>query len=323
MHAGKSSVVLHVDHLTKVFPPSARGAAPFVAVDGISFDLHEGEILGLLGANGAGKTTTIQMLLSTLTPTSGTIEYFGLDFFKNRAELLKRISFSSSYIKLPSKISVYDNLDIMARLLDVPASERHARIEHYLNFFGVWKHKDKATGVLSAGQMTRVMLCKAFLNNPKVVLLDEPTAALDPDIALEVRHFIKERQKQDRVSIIFTSHNMAEVEQVCGRLLIMQDGKIVAQNTPEALAATVSRCHLYLTVTAGKDKLDSYLVSRGLSAVYQDAIAEVVLEEKMVASTLIELTHVGVVYSKISVTEPTLEDYFLNFASQASAQKKR
>lgn len=323
MPTNKSSVVLHVNQLTKVFPPSSRGAAPFVAVNGISFDLHQGEILGLLGANGAGKTTTIQMLLSTLTPTSGVIEYFGQDFFKNRSELLKRISFSSSYIKLPSKISVYDNLDLMARLLDVPASERHGRIEHYLNFFGVWKHKDKPTGVLSAGQMTRVMLCKAFLNNPKVVLLDEPTAALDPDIALEVRHFIKERQKQDKVSIIFTSHNMAEVEQVCDRLLIMQEGNIVAQNTPEALAATISRCHLYLTVTAGKEKLDAYLAAHGLTANYSEEVAEIVLDEKDVASTLIALTQAGVVYSKISVTEPTLEDYFLAFASQAAKNKKQ
>lgn len=323
MQKVSSSVVLHVDRLTKTFASALRGGVPFVAVNGISFDLYEGEILGLLGANGAGKTTTIQMLLSTLTPTSGVIEYFGKDFFAHRAEILKGISFASSYIKLPSKISVYDNLDIMARLLDVPASERHGRIEHYLNFFGMWKHKDKATGVLSAGQMTRVILCKAFLNNPKIVLLDEPTASLDPDIALEVRHFIQERQKQDRVSIIFTSHNMAEVEQVCNRLLIMQDGNIVAENTPEALAATISQCHLHLTVTTGKENLDTYLAAQGLAATYQDSVAEIIVDEKKVASTLIGLTHAGVVYSKISVTEPTLEDYFLNFSLQAAAQKKR
>ena len=170
-----NDIVLSVRNLTKIFPAKI----PFVALDHLSFDLHEGEILGLLGPNGAGKTTTIQMLLSTLKPTSGEIVYFGKNFFTNRSEILAQVAFASTYIKFPDKLTIRENLDVYGRLYGLTANERKHRIEKFLKFFGVWNQLDKPMSAISAGQTTR-HVGKSIHGASTCALLDEPTASWIP-----------------------------------------------------------------------------------------------------------------------------------------------
>ena len=170
--------VLQVNNLSKTF---TSGIWPFTkpqtytAVNNISFGLKKGEILGFLGPNGAGKTTTIQMLLGTLTPSGGTISYFGLNFASNRKEVLKKMGYASGYDKLPARLTIRENLDIVGRIYGIKQPHRSQQIEKLLKFFNLWDLRDRQTGTLSAGQSTRVMLAKAFICDPQIVLLDELT----------------------------------------------------------------------------------------------------------------------------------------------------
>jgi ABC-2 type transport system ATP-binding protein len=205
------------------------------AVDGFSFKLHRGEVLGLLGANGAGKTTSMNMLLGLTTPTSGTIEAFGRDFFANRVELLRRINFSSAYTSLPGNLLVWQNLTVFARIYGVPDARK--KIAGLLELFEISDLRKRVTGQLSAGESTRLNLCKALLNDPELLLLDEPTASLDPDIADKVRKTIRRVQSERRISILYTSHNMRDIEEVCDRVIFLHKGKVVAEGTAAEIVA--------------------------------------------------------------------------------------
>src|SRR5271169_6037500 len=166
--------VLKVNGLTKVFTSGFwpfKSLQTYVAVNNISFGLKKGEILGFLGPNGAGKTTTIQMLLGTLTPSSGTISYFGLNFASSRIEILKKMGYASGYDKLPARLTIRENLDIVGRIYGIAQPLRSQQIEKLLKFFKLWDLRDRQTGTLSAGQSTRVMLAKAYINDPQIVLL--------------------------------------------------------------------------------------------------------------------------------------------------------
>ncbi len=202
----------------------------FRAVDDISFDMYEKEILGLIGPNGAGKTTTIQMLLDLTTPTSGEIKIFGLDLSSNRQRILGSVNFSSSYISLPFALTVWENLSVFARLYGVKDSGR--RIRELLKTFEIENIMHTPTRRLSSGQLTRVCLCKALLNAPKILFLDEPTASLDPDIADKTRHLLKRIKDENGISILYTSHNMREMEEMCDRVIFMDKGKIIASGVP-------------------------------------------------------------------------------------------
>ena len=283
----------------------------FTALDHLSFTLEPGEILGILGPNGAGKTTTIQILLSVLKPTSGSIEYFGKNFFEHRSAILERVSYASSYARLPTNLTVRENLDIFGRLYGLAAGERAQQIEKYLKFFGVWQVADKETGFLSAGQMTRVMLAKAFISNPRIILLDEPTASLDPEIARDVRSFILEQQKEQGVSMVITSHNMHEVTQMCNRVLVLKNGVIIANDTPQNLALSISRAHLYLTPDI-PDALIGFLESNNLLYKMNTHTISLEIDEQEIASLLMRLAQERITYSQISIDKPTLEDYFLS-----------
>lgn len=311
------SAILRVENLTKTFNPGfwpLLKSHQFTAVNKISFVLNKGEILGFLGTNGAGKTTTIQMLLGTLHPTSGSIFYFGKDFATNRIETLKRISYASGYDKLPARLTVRENLDVIARIYSVPHAERDERIDAMLKSFGLWNLRNKETGSLSAGQSTRATLAKAFIANPDIVLLDEPTASLDPESAQEVRNFILQQQQERHVSILFTSHNMAEVAYMCDRVLILKQGTIIADNTPEELARSVSLARVHLIITHGFEALIAYLKHNTLS--YEIKTHEMIIEvdEHAIASLLADLAALKIGYSQISIDKPTLEDYFLSIA---------
>src|SRR5258708_1982455 len=205
-----SKTVLKVTDLKKSFKNAS-------ALDGVSFDVKEGEIVGLLGPNGAGKTTTINILLGVLTATSGQVEYFGKEFKAHREEILKQINFCSSYIRLPWSMTVDENLDVMARLYEV--KNRTQKINELLEVFEVTDLRKKRMASLSAGQIMRVILAKAFLNSPKILLLDEPTASLDPDVAAKVRDYLTKEQQESGTSILLTSHNMAEVEQLSDTII--------------------------------------------------------------------------------------------------------
>lgn len=310
--------IMQVEHLSKIY---RSGIWPFsqpkeyVAVNRISFELHKGEILGFLGTNGAGKTTTIQMLLGVLTPTSGSIRYFGKDFSKHQTQVLKRVTYASGYDKLPARLTIWENLDVVGRIFSLPKATREARIEHLLKFFGMWEMRDKPTGMLSAGQATRIILAKAFLPNPEIVLLDEPTAALDPEAAREVREFVLQQKRENNVSILFTSHNMDEVTQVCDRVLIMKQGSIIANNTPQQLAGSVSKAHVHL-ITDNKELLVNFLVQNNYVHKTHEHEIEIEVDEHAIASLLIALARNDISYSQISIDKPTLEDYFLSISKK-------
>jgi ABC-2 type transport system ATP-binding protein len=219
-----SDTVVRVSELTKRF-------GEVTAVDHLSFSVSRGEIFGLLGPNGAGKTTTIQLLLGLTTPTSGEMSVLGLDVERNRRRVLQRVNFSSAYISLPSNLTVRQNLRVFARLYGIRRSE--PRVAALLERFEIPDIADRPTGALSSGQLTRVNLCKAFINDPEVLFLDEPTASLDPDIADKARRALKEIQRDRSVTIIYTSHNMGEIELMCDRVLFLSRGKAVTEGSPQ------------------------------------------------------------------------------------------
>lgn len=312
----KKTVALSVKNLTKVFQsgsilPWKKKGEPFTAVDHISFDLEKGQILGLLGPNGAGKTTTIQMLLSVLSSSEGTIEYFGKELQENRSEVLKDVAFASTYINLPWRLTVYENLDVYGRLYGLSSNDRKVRIERFLKFFGVWELRDNERSHLSAGQSTRLMLAKAFLAYPKVALLDEPTASLDPDIAHEVREFVQEQRKEHDVSVLFTSHNMDEVTAVCDKVMFLKKGKIVANDTPANLAKSIRKTKVELMVGDGLKRTIEYAKKKAMAYELNERWIGIEVDEHKIAEFLRDLASAGVEYSQISINKPTLEDYFL------------
>jgi ABC-2 type transport system ATP-binding protein len=306
--------VLRVTELTKVYP----GRPPTTAVDRLSFALGRGEVLGLLGPNGAGKTTTIQMLLSTLEPTSGEIRYFGRSLARDRSRILARVGFASAYSKLPRRLMVAENLDVFGRLYGLPGGDRRVRIRMLLERFGAWDLRRREMEGLSAGQTTRVMLAKAFLARPRVALLDEPTASLDPDIAAEVRAFVRRERDEEGVSIVFTSHNMDEVTQLCDRVIFLNRGRIASSGRPEDLAASAAATRLRLRVTDGLSRLLQRADADGLPRAIDDGVVEVEIDEARLADFLAGLAADGVRYREISMQKPTLEDYFLKLAADAA-----
>lgn len=207
-----------------------------VAVDGVSFEVKRNEIVGLLGPNGAGKTTTINMILGVLEPTSGTIRVEGLDISTKRSEALERTNFAAVYAPLPGNLTVVQNLRFFGLIYGV--KDLSARIETLLEQYDLLPFRHVKCGVLSSGEQTRVSLAKAMLNRPALLLLDEPTASLDPAIAREIRIKIREYAAAGEVGVLWTSHNMYEVEDVCDRVLFLSHGKILLQGDPRTLPAT-------------------------------------------------------------------------------------
>jgi ABC-2 type transport system ATP-binding protein len=212
------------------------------ALDRFSFKLHRGEVLGLLGANGAGKTTAMNCLLGLTLPTSGDLFAFGLPLQANRIQILQRSNFSSAYTALPGNLLVWQNLLVFARIYGVPNPKK--KIAELMELLEI-SHLDKrVTGQLSAGESTRVNLCKAFLNDPELLMLDEPTASLDPDIADKVRKVVRKVQRERDIGILYTSHNMRDIEEVCDRVIFLHKGKIVCEGTPSDIVAQSSSDNL-------------------------------------------------------------------------------
>ena len=203
------------------------------AVKEVSFKVNQNEIIGILGPNGCGKTTTIGMILGLLKPSKGKVLINGVEIENQRVDLLNQLNFISPYIELPKKLTVRQNLEVYGRLYDV--NKHKERIEYLCEKLRLYEFIDKLTGELSSGQKNRVSLAKSIINNPKVLLLDEPTASLDPETGDFVRSFLEEYQQENKTSILLASHNMAEVERLCSSVLMMNKGSIIDEGSPEEL----------------------------------------------------------------------------------------
>lgn len=237
---------IKVENLAKKF-------GDVVAVDSLSFDVRSGDIVGLLGGNGAGKTTTISMILGLLIPTSGALEVLGADMLRHRYQVLPRINFSSPYVDLPKRLTSRENLMVYAKLYGI--REPAVRLADLAADLDIDTLLDRPFGELSSGQKTRVSLAKSLLNEPELLLLDEPTASLDPDTADWVRTYLKNFQQKRGATILLASHNMAEVERLCDDVLMMKQGRIVDRGSPAQLLARYGQANLeevFLDIARGR-----------------------------------------------------------------------
>ena len=224
-------------------------------VKNISFKIKKNEIIGILGPNGCGKTTTIGMILGLLKPSTGKVLINGLEIENNRVNLLNYLNFISPYVELPKKLTVKQNLEIYGRLYDV--RNLNLKIDYLTEKLRLNEIIDKITGELSSGQKNRVCLAKSIINEPTVLLLDEPTASLDPETGDYVRSFLEDYQKEKGVSILLASHNMAEVERLCSSVLMMKNGNIIDQDNPKELIKKHGRKNLeevFLKLTREKNE---------------------------------------------------------------------
>src|SRR6188472_2557603 len=246
--AAGSSVPAAIDvaHLVKLYKTTR-------AVDDVTFRIARGSITGLLGGNGAGKTTTIAMIMGLVLPTSGRIRVLGHPMPEQSASVLGRMNFESPYVDMPMRLTVRQNLTIFGRLYAV--KDLTDRIAELADDLDLTEFIDRANGKLSAGQKTRVALAKALINQPELLLLDEPTASLDPDTADWVRGHLERYRKANNATILLASHNMLEVERLCDRVIIMKRGRIEDDDTPEAIMARYNRTTLeevFLDVARGR-----------------------------------------------------------------------
>jgi ABC-2 type transport system ATP-binding protein len=242
----RETAAIDVAHLVKVYKQTR-------AVDDISFSIARGSITGLLGGNGAGKTTTIAMIMGLVLPSSGHIEVLGHQMPDESTKVLGRMNFESPYVDMPARLTVRQNLTIFGRLYSV--RNLPARIEQLVADLDLGEFLDRANGKLSAGQKTRVALAKALINEPELLLLDEPTASLDPDTADWIRQHLATYRKQNGATILLASHNMLEVERLCDRVIIMKRGRIEDDDSPQAIMARYNRAtmeEVFLDVARGR-----------------------------------------------------------------------
>jgi ABC-2 type transport system ATP-binding protein len=242
----QSPAAIDVAHLTKLYKTTR-------AVDDVSFRIARGSVTGLLGGNGAGKTTTIAMIMGLVLPTSGRVQVLGQPMPERSADVLGRMNFESPYVDMPMRLTVRQNLTIFGRLYAV--KDLAARIEQLAADLDLKEFLDRANGKLSAGQKTRVALAKALINQPELLLLDEPTASLDPDTADWVRQHLANYRKTHDATILLASHNMLEVERLCDRVIIMKRGRIEDDDSPDRIMARYNRTTLedvFLDVARGR-----------------------------------------------------------------------
>jgi ABC-2 type transport system ATP-binding protein len=240
------SAAIEVAHIVKLYKTTR-------AVDDVSFRIARGSITGLLGGNGAGKTTTIAMIMGLVLPTSGRIQVLGCSMPDQSAEVLGRMNFESPYVDMPMRLTVRQNLTIFGRLYAV--ENLRERIEKLAADLDLGDFLDRANGKLSAGQKTRVALAKALINQPELLLLDEPTASLDPDTADWIRQRLETYRQTYGATILLASHNMLEVERLCDRVIIMKRGRIEDDDSPEGIMARYNRATLeevFLDVARGR-----------------------------------------------------------------------
>jgi ABC-2 type transport system ATP-binding protein len=298
--------ILQVQNLTKKY-------GTFCAVNDISFSVKKGKIIGFLGPNGAGKTTTIQMLLGITNPTEGKIRYFDKDFLTHRRECLQRINFTSAFNTLQKKITVWQNLIVFAGLYgDLNPKEK---LKELVSYFKIDRLLSLEYGNLSAGERTRVNLVKSLINNPELILMDEPTASLDPDIADIVLTYIEHLREKQNITILYTSHNMDEITRICDEVIFLDHGKIVAQDTPLGLTKRIDKAKLFLTFNKDREIVEKYCLEKKLDFNFpNDNTVVIEVEENKIPEIIFGLSKKEIWITDIEVKKPTLEDVFLHIA---------
>lgn len=299
----KNLPLVQARNLTKRFGDS-------IAVDHIEFDVFPGEIVGFLGPNGAGKTTTIRMLLNILNPSEGELRLFGLTFDHHRSNILKQMNASSGTLTLPGKLSTLQNLLVFSDMYGLRNPKK--RIEILLQKFDLEELKNRPLYSLSTGQQVRVSLAKAFLNRPRLLLLDEPTASLDPDVADRVRTFLIDIVKEEGTTVFLTSHNMNEVEKVCTRVLFLNNGKIEAEGSPDELAGRLTTSILFLSLKKPLSVMPDLGFVFANSPELNGKDVRIELKHASLAPFLSALIKQGIEIENISIQEPTLEDFFVH-----------
>lgn len=303
-----SEPVLKVQDLVKDY-------GKFRAVDGISFEIPKGKVVGFLGPNGAGKTTTIQILLGLTTKTEGSIYFLGKDFYSHKQYCLQRMNHISAFNTLLGKITVFENLVVFAHLYDMVHADR--KIYELLEYFEIRDLANTQYQHISSGQKTRVNIVKSLLNAPKLILMDEPTASLDPDIADKTLSLIEKLRNERNLSILYTSHNMEEITRVCDEVIFVQNGKIVAHDTPLGLTKRIPNVTLKLIFNSGKETIHEYITGHAYRGTFHDEhTISIEATEKQIPRIIFDLSKLGIWITDIEVRKPTLEDVFLQIARQ-------
>jgi ABC-2 type transport system ATP-binding protein len=298
--------VLEVKNLSKNFGTTK-------VVENISFAVPRGKVIGLLGPNGAGKTTTIHMLLGITTASSGDIFYFGKDFFKNRQTSLQRINFTSAYNSLQGRISVWENLLVFAYLYGLKNPKQ--KIYELTEYFGIKHMLKQRFWDLSAGERTRVNIAKSILNDPELLLMDEPTASLDPDIAEKVLSLIEELRRDRKISILYTSHDMDEVTRVCDEVIFLDKGKIVAQDSPLGLTKRIDRAVISISFDGKASLVEDFLKSKNYKfELLTPFIVRIDSRESEIVQTILGINRLKIEITDIEIKKATLEDFFIEIA---------
>lgn len=298
-----TNIVLEVKNLTKYY-------GNFTAVKGISFVVPKGKVVGLLGPNGAGKTTTIQCLLGITLLDDGTISYFGKEFAKNRQYCLQKINFASSFNTLLGRISVWENLLVFAHLYNIQNPKK--KILELTDYFETTELLPLNFWDLSTGQKTRINLIKSLLNDPELILMDEPTASLDPDIADKTLTLIEQLKKSRDLSILYTSHDMEEVTRICDEVIFLDHGAIVAHDTPLGLTKRIPNAQLKLTIEGDKNIAEKFFQEYKQKYIFSNPnVVTMNTEEKLIPKLIFGLSKNNIYITNIEVKKPTLEDAFL------------
>ena len=300
---------LKVSNLRKNF----KGKNKIVkAVDNLSFQVKKGEIFGLLGVNGAGKSTTLNMLCGLILPDSGKIEMFGKDFFKNEEELRSQFNLATAYYTLSVNLTVKQNLKVYAKLYNIKDADK--KIKELTEKFLFVEHFDTRVRSLSSGEKTKLVLIKSLLNDPKLLFLDECTAGLDPDVAEIVRDHIIQYNKETGCTIIFTSHYMQEVEQMCGRIAFMDRGRIVKIGKARELIAELETQNIQIHFSKQIDKAKQILKNENIKfEMPEKGILSFQIQnrEKIVYPLLEKFVKAKIPFDDLHLNKPTLEEYFI------------
>lgn len=316
-----SDTILRVKNLKKAYP-GKRGVR-HEALRGVSFDIKEGEIFGLLGPNGAGKSTTINILVGLLSADSGAIEVFGKNFAEHTLWIRNQMNVSTAYAQLPMRLSVAENLRVFSYFYEVP--KREERIATLLDLFGITRLRNTQIAQLSAGQKALVNICKALLNEPRLLLLDEPTSSLDPENALRVRTALQQLQKEKKMTILWTSHDMPEIEEVCDRIAFLLNGKIEVIDTPGNLVRLVQTQEMTIIFSsvAIAEAACALAWPKGIACMKQQhrTITLLLPHKEGVVRRVLRILHAKKFdFLDVHITRPALEEVFL---TMAKGQKRK
>ncbi|MDO8581803.1 MAG: ABC transporter ATP-binding protein [bacterium] len=311
------SAVLRVKNLKKSY--AGKRGITYEALRGVSFDIREGEIFGLLGPNGAGKSTTINILVGLLSEDSGSIEVFGKNFVEHHLWIRNQMNIATAYAQLPIRLSVAENLRVFSYFYRV--HEREKRINDLIELFGITHLRNTQIGQLSAGQKTLVNICKSLLNEPRLLLLDEPTSSLDPENAAHVRTVLQKIQQERPMTILWTSHDMPEIEEVCDRIAFLLNGKIEVVDTPDHLLqlVTTQQMTLVFSSIALAEAASRIAWPKGIACVKHEhrTVTLVVPHKEGAVRQVLRILHEKKIdFLDMHIIRPALEEVFLTMAER-------